>query len=349
MWRVLLLLFLVPLVTSASNAGIVRGLWYGEEVFFANEPIRVYVAIRNNTGADLSGTVEFFVNGKRIERNSIDALDGRIIESWADWTPSYGTSTVVATLSRTEISSTASGTQAIEVVSALTEDVVFVDYDTDKDGKGNLEDRDDDGDGLSDKEEIENGTDPLDATSPVLLEKTEPDTEEKSKKNSPSSEDQNNFDSTIAINRDSNNPAGLEQFLVPSRADTLLGGVTEVINTTKKKVDDYRAQRSEKKAIVRGEIVPDISVNEDGFGEIERISGEEKKTEARKPKAEKPEGFFGDLITFFGNVFGAIFTGVLFIFSFMLGRPALMQLLLLFLIIFIIVKIARRLGRRPQP
>ena len=151
----------VPVYAQEFNAGFVQGLWYDTETIFADKPVRIYIAIRNNTGADLTGTVEFFDNDKRIERNNVSALNGRIIESWADWTPSFGTHTLSATLSRIELHVVGSSTQAVEVVSALAEDTFFVDFDTDGDGIGNEDDKDDDGDGKSDKEEIEAGTDPL--------------------------------------------------------------------------------------------------------------------------------------------------------------------------------------------
>jgi len=345
MWRTALILFLFPIVVGASNAGIVRGLWYSNETLYANVPTRVYIAVRNSTGADLSGTVEFFVNDKKIERSKIAALDGRIVESWADWTPPYGTSTISATLSRTEISSTASGTSAIEVVSALAEDVVFVDYDTDGDGVGNAVDTDDDNDGIPDAEEIKGDTDPLDPHDPA----PEPESDEDSTAAS-SNSNENETGSTSVTNKpatarsfttSSDGPVGLEQYLTPSPANTVLSNITETINNTKKRVDAFREKRDHVQSN-SGEL--NIAVNEDGFGEIERTSTEEK----RKPVAEKPDGFFGDLITFIGNVGSAVFTGILFVVSWVLGHPMLMQILLLILILFLVWKLARRFGRRPQ-
>lgn len=334
MWRVLLLTILfTPILTHASNAGIVRGLWYSEEVFFTGEPVRIYVAVRNNTGADLSGTVEFFVNDEKIERKNIDALDGRIVESWADWNPKYGTSTITATLSRTELSTTASGTKAVEVISALAEDEIFVDQDTDKDDIGNLTDPDDDNDGISDSEEIENETDPLDPNSPA------PESEELETNED---EEENETEEDADQNEDSSDPTGLEQFLVPSRADSVLTNLTGVMTETKKRIDDYRAKRDLEQKLKSGEI--EIPVNDDGFGTIERIT----RSESNKPKAEKPEGFFGDIITFFGNVITAIWSGVLFVSSWFLGHPMLVQIVLLLLILLAIYKIAQKIGSRPQ-
>ena len=134
-------LFFITLASTALaqefNAGFVQGLWYQDKVMFVDTPTRIYVAVRNNTGADLTGTVEFFDNDNKIERNNISALDGRIIESWADWTPTYGEHTITATISRIELHQVGSSTQAVEIVSASASDTFFVDYDTDNDGVGN--------------------------------------------------------------------------------------------------------------------------------------------------------------------------------------------------------------------
>lgn len=351
-WMLSVFLFIAlisPVFAEEFNAGFVQGLWYDSEQIFVDKPVRIYVAIRNNTNADLTGTVEFFDNDKRIERNNVSALNGRIIESWADWTPSFGSHTISATLSRIELHTVGSSTQAVEVVSALAEDTIFVDFDTDGDGQANEKDKDDDGDGKSDKEEAEAGTDPLVYDKPAEDESEEDSSNSSSNENNNSNDNNNETqsDSTTAVNRGSGSDSneGLERFLTPSRADTVFTGVTEVINTTKKKIDLYRDERT---ARIHPDLNPDVEVNEDGFGEILRTSEEEKKAEESKPVAEKPTGFFGDILTVVGNILSGIFTGVLAVFSWFLGHPVLVQLTLLFLILFILFKIARRLGRRPQ-
>lgn len=337
MWRILVLLvLLLPQLTFGSNAGIVRGLWYDQENIFAGQSVRIYVAVRNNTGGDLSGTVEFFVNDSRIERNNISALDGRIVESWADWTPSYGTSTITATLSRTELTTTASGTKAVAVISALAEDTFFVDYDTDRDNLGDSEDTDDDNDGVSDAAEKAAGTDPK---------KYDKKKEATADENEEKGDNEDGGEAAVLADQE---PAGLEQFLTPSRADSILTNVTDLVKDTKEKIDTYREKRNENIAIKKGEVVPDIAVNDDGFGEIERISREDKS----KPIAEKPDlkdlGFFGDLLTFLGNIISGVYTLVLFTFSWFLGHPMLVQLLLLFMILFGLFYTAKRLSRRPN-
>jgi len=339
------LCLLLPIPTLASNAGIVQGLWYDQEQVFVDQPVRIYVAVRNNTGADLTGTIEFFINSKRIERSDISALDGRIVESWADWNPTYGTSTVIAQLSRTELSSASDGESPVTVVSAVAEDVIFVDYDTDGDGRGDRIDEDDDGDGVSDADEVAAGIDPLVYDEPEMPEE-EPAPESPAQEQTDGSNEDTNGNTAnttptpTGTQSAQTQPQGIEQFLSPSPTETFLSGVTEQINTTKRQLDVFRDKRDLQRRIDAGEI--DIPVNEDGFGPIERIPPSER----NQPVAEKPDGFFGDLIIFLGNALSALFTGALFVTSVALGYPILMQLLLLFLILFIVYKIARRLGRR---
>jgi hypothetical protein len=335
-------LLITPITYAQEfNAGIVQGLWYSQDKVFADTAVRIYVAIRNNTGSDLTGTVEFLDGNTRIGRASVSALDGRIIESWVDWTPSYGEHTISASLSRTKLHAIGENTESIIVTSALAEDTFFVDYDTDDDGIGNKEDLDDDGDGTSDTEEIKNGTDPLHFDTP---QKTESDT--------PKENTYEKDTTTTATTSHGNNdkPEGLEQYLTPSRADTMLSGITQTINTTKEKLDSYRHTRT----VASGDKEPqveEIEVNADGFGEITRSTKEETKNqqaESNKPKAQKPEGFLGDIFTFIGTIFGGIYTGILAILSFLLNYPILIQLLLLFSILFFLYKTAKKLGGRPQ-
>lgn len=343
-WRsfIIVLLGSVPFLGLASNAGIVQGLWFNDDTFFANDTVRVYVAVRNYTGSDLSGTVEFFVNEKKIERRTIDVLDGRIIESWADWKASYGTSTVRANLIRTEISSTETGTETIAVTSALAEATIFVDHDTDGDDIGDTTDLDDDNDGVSDEEEIKAGSDPLTYDEPE-----EPE-DESSDTGSETNDDADDNGNTPTNNHTSGNPEGLEQYLTPSRADTLLSSFTEGINTTKRNLDSYIETRSDTLNSSRTGAETDIAVNEDGFGAIERISGDKK----NEPVAETPDleelGFFGDVLAIIGKIISVIYTVVLSALSFTLGYPALIQILLLFLLLFAIFRLAKKLGGRPS-
>lgn len=338
-WGILLLLLLLTphLHAQEFNAGFVQGLWYSEEVFFVDDTVRVYVALRNNTGSDLTGTVAFFDNEERIGRSTVSALDGRIIESWVDWKPTYGEHSLSASLTKIELHTVGENTEAVEVRSSLAEDVVFVDHDTDKDGIGNKADADDDGDGISDEVETKNGTNPLQYDEPE-----ESETKQEDETDTDTRETNTATNTTTA-------GEGLEQFLTPSRADTMLSAITQRTQELKKQLDTYRAERS---AHANGETgrqstVDDIEVNQDGFGEITRTSeNQEKKKEA--PTREKPEGFMGDLFSFIGAIFGGLYTAALAIFSWTLTYPILIQLLLLFGILYFMYRVAKKIGGRPE-
>jgi len=353
-WLFTILFFITPLTlifAQEFNAGFVQGLWYSDQEVFVDTPTRIYVAVRNNTDADLTGTVEFFVDGARIERNNVSALSGRIIESWADWKPDYGEHTISASLSRIELHQVGSSTEAVTITASLAEDIIFVDYDTDRDGIGNKEDSDDDGDGHSDKKEKEHGSDPLDPTDPL------PQEDEKDNK-----VDVRKEDDDTAINRDANTenssrssgPEGLEQYLTDSRADRVLASMTDTINTTRERLDTYRAERSgdgsdteersgtDSSSISSSTesssdiIVDTTSTNEDGFGGIERS------------QEKKGGNFFNNLIELVKRATLGAYTFVLYATSLYLSHPILVQITLLILILFILFKIAKRLGGRPS-
>lgn len=343
----------IPLLAQ-SNAGFVQGLWYDRETLLAEVPTRIYAAIRNNTGADLTGTVEFYVNEKQIERSNVAALNNRIIESWADWRPRYGTSTIRAVISRTEITSTASGTSAVQVVSAVTEDVVFVDYDTDGDGIPNRRDTDDDNDGISDTKEREDGTDPLDPNSPAPApENNEAGAQEKNQTSETSNEQVD--DPT----EEGTEPKGLERYLTNSPANATFGRITDAVNSTRSRLDTYRETRNaeirDKQSIMPEPAAENPSLetnattssstatskNEPGRGiqdnEIERI-------QALAP--QDTDSWLAAIWKFVSRNVQNAYTFILFMISSLLAHPALVQLLLLLLILYGTYRLARKYGRR---
>lgn len=333
----LLFILTTPAFAEEFNAGIVQGLWYSQETVFVDQPVRIYVAVRNNTGSDLTGTVEFLDNGNRIDRVSVSALDGRIIERWADWTPTYGEHIISASLAQTKLHAVGESSETITVTASLAEDSFFVDYDTDNDGVGNKTDVDDDGDGISDEVEQTNGTDPL------VFDEPEPEPVPSEEETGSGSSDTTPSPSVTT----DDSPEGIEQYLTSSRADTLLGSITNVVNESKEKLDAYRQTR----AVAHGTekpVVEEIDINEDGFGEIIRTTDEENQPEKEKPTAQKPDGFLGDVFTFIGTLFSGIYTGVLTAISWALGNPVLMQLLILFGILFSLYKISQKVSRRPR-
>lgn len=341
---VLLSTLATPVLAEEFNAGIVQGLWYSQETLFAEQPVRIYVAIRNNTGSDLTGTVEFYHGDTRIDRVSVSALDGRIIERWTDWIPTHGEHTISATLTRTKLHTVGESSETIEVTAALSEDTVFVDYDTDEDGIGNKNDLDDDGDGVSDIDEKTNGTDPLQYDEPPTPESK---VESPKESESESSIDTNNgSNSEVSVN---SSTSGLEQYLTPSRADTVLSSVTQLVTNSKEKLDNYRHSRAVQNGTA-DPIVEEVDVNENGFGEITRTTDSKNKSKSvkEKPKAQKPNGFLGDIFTFVGTILNGIYTGILTVLSFALGHPIFIQLFILFAILFGLYKTAQKMSRRPQ-
>lgn len=333
-WLIPFLMLAVPnsLQAEALNAGFVQGLWYSQETVFADQPTRVYVAIRNNTGADLTGTVTFFADDKRLGSQAVSALDNRLIESWIDWTPHYGEHALRAELTRMRLSTVGSSTDRVDVSVAAATDSVFADYDTDRDGVGNEADSDDDGDRISDAEELRNGTDPL---------IPDRDSNDSKARHELDGADDSDVAASPDIGSPIGNTEGIERYLTPSRADTLLTSVTDWAEATKQKLDTYRATRATREATTS---IPVIPVNSDGFGEITRS------TEATVASVDIPsaEGsFMGDVVTLIGKLLTGIFTLLLFILSWFLGHPSLIQLSLLFGILVGMYLLARKLGRRP--
>lgn len=335
-WRLCIFCLCIPAIAwgaSTNTAGFVQGLWYSEDILLAGEPVRIYAAIRNNTGADLSGTVRFFIDDDVITTRRVTALDGRIIETWTDWTPTYGSHDITAELSRVELSTVGGTEETITVTAGLATDTVFIDYDTDGDGKPNESDTDDDGDGILDITEINDGSDPLDPHSPPP-EPAPTAIQNTTDRSGIHSGEHNETTGTSTLE-------GLEQFLTPSRADTMLSNITDWSKRTKRAIDNYRDSRAAV-LTVPSSTAP-IAVNSDGFGEITRS---EAGSEPRE--YEGADSIVAEIVMVFATFFGAIFSAILATLSFALSYPILIQVSLLILLLIIILRIARFFGRRPK-
>jgi predicted DNA-binding protein (UPF0251 family) len=234
-----------------------------------------------------------------------------------------------ATLIRTELSSTGSSTQEIAVVSALAEDTLFVDYDTDKDGVGNSEDTDDDNDTFTDAIEKQNGTDPLIKNEVIVQNETPKEKQEETDL------EKNEEEPVRKQTTD-----GLEQYLAPSRAETVLSTVTEYVDTAKQKVDTYREVRKVADETLSEAESSNVQVqtNEDGFGEITRNDADGTRINAG--------GFLDNAFTLISRLFNNIYTFVLWTISFVLGHPILVQLAILLGILFTILRLASKFGNR---
>jgi hypothetical protein len=332
---ILVLLFL-PQSTEAEelNAGFVRGLWYSTTTPFAGEPVRIYAALRNHTDHDLTGTVRFNVNGKRIGVSYVNALPGRIVEAWVDWTPPYGNHVITAALSEVRLHELGTSPQTVEVVSQLAEDMLFIDYDTDKDGIGNAEDSDDDNDGISDDDEIAQGTDPLVATpkkKPEELKRQVGDLESKM---------------TVAQTPKTSAPErqGLEQYVGDGIIGDMLANVTEKVTSAKESVDTYREKRkTDLSSYFENDTSETTTVNQ----EPAQLSSSDTATITRSQIQSKRPGFLQSIIDAGGAIFAGFATLFLWLISNILAHPGLVQFLLLIIILYIVYRIARRFGRRP--
>lgn len=165
---VLGLLFLpqVILAQDSLNAGFVKGIWYSERPFFEGDQIRIYAAIQNRSGFDIIGQVNFYDNSDLIGSADFSALNGRLIEVWADWTAQQGRHVIYAEITEAKKSEIGQELELITLDSIFSsEDILFIDFDTDRDSIGNQDDPDDDNDGLLDIED----PDPLKKNEPEQI------------------------------------------------------------------------------------------------------------------------------------------------------------------------------------
>lgn len=152
----------VSVAQAGLNAGFVNGLWYSQSSFFAEDEVRVYTVIQNQSGFDITGTVSFFDNGNSLGQSDFSIVNGRLIEKWADWLVSQGEHEISVKISNTKKIEIGKSPESIELDSDLSiSEKHNIDLDTDGDGVGNKNDFDDDGDGNSDEEEKILGTNPL--------------------------------------------------------------------------------------------------------------------------------------------------------------------------------------------
>lgn len=325
------LFFLLPAHCFAeSNTGFVQGIWYSQSPVFDGVPTRIYVAVRNNTAHDLTGTVRFSDNGKRIGSSEISALSGRLVEAWVDWNPLYGSHTISAQISDATLHIIGGKTEQIDITGIVVDDTISVDYDTDGDGIGNTEDADDDNDGISDEDEYARGSNPF-VTNPVVIE---------SVADSNSSSEKQKIQENSPLRPSTTISQGLEQYVTDGSAHTFLSSATEKIEQIKKTVDVYREERSTASP-QGGEAVEPASEKTD-------ISTSPSSNNATITRTQiNPEkGFFTQFVAGIGSLLSALWTLSLYIISEILAHPAFVELVLLILILYGIYRTAKRLGQR---
>jgi hypothetical protein len=325
MWNVAitLLILISPLTTFAetTNIGFVEGLWYATDPVIAEKETRVYVVFRNNSPHDLSGTIRFSDNGKRIGSSEVHALAGRLVEAWVDWTPTHGTHSITAEMSNAKFHILGGDTEDVAIRGIVAENIIFVDIDTDGDGIVDTEDTDDDNDDISDIDEEKRGTDPkkpnpkpVDTTSAQTESETTPTVQTPVKENTPSE------------------TRGLEQYLGEGSVQSTLSGITERIDTAKQKIDTYRASRTDTEETEPAPLSSSLDASSTGI---------------TRTKVETNTSFLQKFVDGVATLFGSVWTLVLWLVSSALGHPALIQFGILVLILYFFYRTARRFGRRP--
>lgn len=334
------IVLLVPLVTHAQdavNAGFVEGLWYSEKPIFAGETVRIYAVLRNNTESDLTGTVTFKDGNSVISEKDVSALSGRLIETWADWTPTYGEHTIRAELHDIELHSVGEGSVRVNAESGVSESFIFIDRDTDGDGIGNSEDTDDDNDGISDEEETAQGTDPL-----------SPDTTPTASETATSTEDGGTESSAAKSTNeteDTHTPKeGLERYFDGGVANTVLSNVTERVRGSKERLDAYRKTRRQEKEETGTSTPGEPSATSTDA----TTTDSETATITRTHIGEESRGLVGTLVAGVASIFDSLYTLLLWITSKLLAYPGLVQFLLLLGILIGTYKLAKRYGARQQ-
>ena len=151
---------------TIKNVGFTPGhIWISEEYPIEGKVTRIYSVLFNGSEYDVSGKIEFFDNETLIDSVSVSMSKGtRVQDIWVDWSPRAGNHTVSARITDALISQPGKlPDRVFPEYSRAQELSVRVDYDTDKDGIGNIQDVDDDNDGIVDVKENNRGTDPLSA------------------------------------------------------------------------------------------------------------------------------------------------------------------------------------------
>lgn len=162
-------IFLLPITSLAlpaselDNSGFIpSNIWYSQEPIFAGDKVRIYTIVFNGSGYDLSGAVEFYDNGSLIGSTSFAlSSGGRVRDLWVDWVAKEGKHTITAKIAKTVADQSGKKVPVILENIETGKSERTIEYDTDGDDIGNTEDADDDGDGVSDVDEIKNSTNPL--------------------------------------------------------------------------------------------------------------------------------------------------------------------------------------------
>ena len=155
-------LLLLPSVVLAqkkiNSFGIIKStIWYSKDPFFAGDSVRIYSGLFNGSDQDITGVAGFYVNNILVGSRDFSLPGGGVFEHiWADWLAFPGEHTVSVKITSAVIDPKIGESTPILLADLFTAtDTVFVDIDTDKDLIGDMEDPDDDNDGILDEDDPE--------------------------------------------------------------------------------------------------------------------------------------------------------------------------------------------------
>lgn len=245
--------------------------------------------IFNGSENDLSGTVAFYDNDNLLGKNDFSLAGGGIIRDiWLNWTPSKGNHQISTRIINAKISKPGEEAQIIVLENSETKtENIFADSDTDKDGIGDANDEDDDNDGITDKEELSLGTDPLKTDTDGDGVK---DGDEIKKGTDPLKKEtaQENFDAipkkSLAENSGGGVKADVQKIIPPSILNPAVSAV--------QKVDTWRESQAKNLDEKVREIKKEIEADKKIEGENKTSPKSESETKMKKTSVEAPFKYF---------------------------------------------------------
>ncbi len=163
---------IAQITQNGFEVGIIPGnIWYSPTKFFAGDKIKIYTAIFNNSGLDISGTVIFSDNSQEIgKKDFFLSADEKIKAIFVEWTAQAGNRNISVRL--TNLNKIIDGEKKYIQLEdqQIAKANITIDYDNDQDGVGDLIDEDDDNDGIKDDVEKDNNLDPQKNEGEVLKE-----------------------------------------------------------------------------------------------------------------------------------------------------------------------------------
>jgi len=284
---------LLAVENNAINAGFVSGLWYSQSPFFAGDKIRIYAAIQNRSGFDITGVAQFYNYDNLIGKADFSALNGRLIEVWMDWTAIEGKHSirvVVVEPKKSEIGEPPTPINITSNTSSVND--VFVDFDTDGDKIGNNDDLDDDNDSVADTIELAQGTNPLssDSDGDGIKDSSDPNPLDIAR----AENTENNLVKDLAIDKFIKIPKEINDVYesvkpkIGPMVDTSVDAVDEIINKLAKQVDKKRGELQQEIGDINllQEVVALISPNK-GSNEINSVIDSKQNIEQTDLNADK--------------------------------------------------------------